>query len=265
MRLTAKVLAPWIGLSIGNSRLHWFYYQGSQLDRTWDTPHVGTPIDQAPARWAEWQQHSPAFADHPVSHPLPALWIVSVVSSQTLFWQTYPQAKVLSHADIPLQQPYPTFGLDRALALWAAGTLYQWPVLVIDAGTAMTYTGATSPAHCVGGAILPGLGLQLRSLNQATSDLPAVALPPQLPKRWALETPSAIQSGILHTLIAGMTDFIQAWLDEYPTSKIVITGGDAAMLHRYLAGQPATAPLMEGLILDPLLPGRGLQRLRQLE
>lgn len=265
MTLTAEDHHPWIALSIGNSRLHWFYYQGFHLDQTWDTPHLATPLPKSPSSWSEWQQHSPAFADHPFSLTMPELWIVSVVPSQTLFWQTYPQAKVLTPVDIPLQIPYPTFGLDRALAIWTAGTLYQWPVLVIDAGTALTYTGAISASQCLGGAILPGLGLQLRSL-QATPELPSVSLPPQLPNRWVLGTPSAIQSGILHTLISGMTDFIQAWLHQYPTSKIVITGGDAATLHRYLSQdrQPETSPLIDGVILDPLLPGRGFLHLRQL-
>ena len=261
---------PWIALSIGNSRLHWFYYEGLHLEKTWDTPHPSIArLDELPSVWEEWQQHSPALADHPSSQSPPELWIASVVPCQTSFWQTYPRAKVLTHADIPIQTPYPTFGLDRALAIWAAGTLYQWPILVIDAGTAMTYTGATSAGQCLGGGILPGLGLQLRSLNQATPALPSISLPDQLPSKWALETTSAIQSGILHTLISGMTDYIQAWLHAYSTSKIVITGGDAATLHRYLMQNDQkklkASTLKNHIILDPFLQGEGIKQLRTLK
>jgi len=268
MTLPAEDHLSWIALSIGNSRLHWFYFQGLRLDQTWDTPHVDIQQHALPASWAAWQQHSPALAYHPSPAVLPELWILSVVPTQTLFWQTYTQARVLTPADIPMQIPYTTFGLDRALVIWAAGMFYQWPVLVIDAGTALAYTGAISPGHCLGGAILPGLGLQLRSLHQATPELPAVALPQQLPNRWALDTASAIQSGILHTLIAGMTDFIQMWLHQHPTSNIVITGGDAATLHRYLLQRFKADIAFEPtdrIVLDPLLQSRGLQHLRQLE
>jgi type III pantothenate kinase len=258
--------SPWIGLSIGNSRLHWFYYQGMHLDQTWDTPHILPEfLSSSPTDWREWQQHSPAFAYHSLPQ-MPELWILSVVPSQTLFWQRYPYTRVLTVADIPLQIPYATFGLDRALAIWAAGTLYQWPVLVIDAGTALTYTGAISTTQCLGGAILPGLGLQLRSLHQFTAALPSIPFSEKIPPRWALDTPSAIHSGILNTLISGLTDFMQAWLQKYPTSALVMTGGDAVTLHHFLTCEPeilSPAP-MDCLVLDPLLQGRGFQQLYAL-
>ena len=39
---------------------------------------------------------------------------------------------------------YPTLGIDRALALYSAGSTFRFPVLVIDAGTALRFTGADS-------------------------------------------------------------------------------------------------------------------------
>ena len=47
-----------------------------------------------------------------------------------------------------------------------------FPMLVIDAGTALTFTGADANQCLVGGAILPGLRLQLASLGQKTGQLP---------------------------------------------------------------------------------------------
>jgi type III pantothenate kinase len=264
--MTLDDASPWIGLSIGNSRLHWFYYQGMHLDRTWDTPHtLPESLSSSPTDWRDWQQYSPAFAYHSLSK-MPELWILSVVPSQVLFWQRYPYTRVLTAADIPLQIPYATFGLDRALAIWVAGTLYQWPVLVIDAGTALTYTGAISATQCVGGAILPGLGLQLRSLHQFTAALAPTPFPETIPPRWSLNTPSAIHSGILNTLISGLIDFMQAWLQEYPTSTLIMTGGDAVTLHHFLTCEPGilSSVLTDCLVLDPLLQGRGLQQLYAL-
>lgn len=260
MTLPVQTDLPWIALSIGNSRLHWFSFQGLHLDKTWDTTHV-TP-STLPTTWQEWQQLSPAFEDYPAGSSRPELWVISVVPSQAQFWQTYPQAKVLTSANIPFQSPYATFGLDRALSTWAAGTLYEWPILVIDAGTALTYTGAVSAEQCLGGAILPGLGVQLRSL--ATSALPTVSLPDQLPDRWALDTDAALQSGIVHTFVSGLTDYIHDWLSQFPASKVVMTGGDSPMLYRYLLkSERRTNGFADRMILNPLLQGSGLLHLRR--
>lgn len=51
-------------------------------------------------------------------------------------------------------------------------------ILVIDAGTALTFTAADADQRLVGGAILPGLGLQRSSLAQKTATLPRVELLP---------------------------------------------------------------------------------------
>lgn len=265
MSLSTEDIKPWIALSIGNSRLHWFYYEGSHLAQTWDTCHIDISQHQVPSAGEEWQDYSPALAQCSAAS-LPELWVISVVPSQTRFWQAYPCSKVITALDIPIQLPYATFGLDRALSIWTAGTLYQWPVFVIDAGTALTYTGALHSSDCLGGAILPGLGLQLRSLSQSTAALPTIALPQDLPNRWSLTTDVAIQSGILHTLVSGMIDFIAAWLKQYPTSQIVLTGGDAETLYRYLSqtSRPEAAPtLLDRIILQPQLQGIGLLHLRQ--
>ena len=92
-------------------------------------------------------------------HP-PHSILASVVPSQTALWQIYPNVHIINLDQIPLQGVYPTLGIDRALALWGAGKTWGFPMLVIDAGTAMTFTGADANQCLVGGAILPGLGLQ---------------------------------------------------------------------------------------------------------
>ncbi|BAY85576.1 Baf family transcriptional activator [Calothrix parasitica NIES-267] len=55
-----------------------------------------------------------------------------------------------------------------------------------------------------------------------------------MPKRFAINTPEAIQSGIIYTLLAGIKDFIEAWLQNFSESKIAITGGDRNLLFNYL-------------------------------
>ncbi len=154
----------WIGLMIGNSRLHWGKFQGRTLLQFWDTEYVN------PSR----QNLDPS---------LPIV-LASVVPEQTKIWQKRPNIKVITLADLPLGNLYPTLGIDRGLAVLGTGTTFRWPTLVIDGGTALTLTGVDGNQNLVGGAILPGLRLQFSSLGQQTAALPTVKVPQQLPCRW---------------------------------------------------------------------------------
>lgn len=270
MTSSSQDLDPWVALIIGNSHWRWACFRGQQLTQTWTLPPPQQPwTAQVPQIWLDWWRLSPALQHHYQEHgtEFPPLWMASVVPTQAQLWQTYPRLKFLTLADIPLQQTYATLGLDRALGLWAAGLIYGWPVLVIDAGTALTFTGADASPALVGGAILPGLGLQVRSLTQFTAALPSIEIPPQLPKRWAQDTSPAIQSGIIYTLMAGLYDFIDDWHQQFYPGRFCITGGDQAALTRYLqawcAQKELTPQWMQGWIQDPHLQLRGIQLLRE--
>ncbi len=264
-------------LAIGNSRLHWGLWHRGHLSTTWDTLHLTTA--QIHHLLANHFDFSTLGQQQPGNFPptLPALalppktplTIASVVPSQTALWQKVPNAEVLTLADIPLHGLYPSLGIDRALALLGAAETIGTPVLVVDGGTALTFTGLSSDRHLVGGAIVPGLALQYRALALATA-IPATANtttqssewnPAQSRNyqqhgvdlgqgwlgtgdgtpidRWALNTSDAIRSGVLHTLVAGIESFIQDWWQQFPQSAIVLTGGDsAAVLARLTCSKP---------------------------
>ena len=78
---------------------------------------------------------------------------------------------------------------------------------------------------------------QLNSLQQKTPALPKIQLPDSLPPRWALNTEQAIASGIIYTAIAGIYSYIIAWLEQFPDSQVVFTGGDGELLSQYLHQQ----------------------------
>jgi type III pantothenate kinase len=160
---------------------------------------------------------------------------------------------------------YPTLGVDRALAVWGAIAIVGSPVLVIDAGTACTFTGADAQNRLFGGAILPGLRLQLQSLKQGTAALPRVDLAQHhsnvLPPRWAMDTQAAIASGILYTLVAGILDFMSDWWQQFPNSPVIMTGGDRQLLHSILIDQ---FPDLAGkLTLDSNLIFWGMRSVKQ--
>ena len=200
---------------IGNSHLHWAEFQNNQIRQTWHTPHNTAPEN--------------LFS---LLGKIP-LVLASVVPSQTGHWLTY-QPQLLTLKDIPLQNLYPTLGIDRALAVLGAGVTYGFPCLVIDGGTALTLTAVDDQRRLVGGAILPGLGLQLQSLGDRTAALPQLQLPKTLPSRWASSTPEAILSGVIYTTLAGLNDYINDWLAQFPNSTVLLTGGDGEFLQQGL-------------------------------
>lgn len=220
--MTTSKASHWLGLMIGNSRLHWAEFRDDKMVATWEQEHLTTSaaINQA-------------FSTKPAI----TIYLASVVPQQTALWQNIPQVKVITLAHIPLGNIYPTLGIDRALALWGASQSLGLPLLVIDAGTALTLTGAEQNFRLVGGAILPGLGLQLKTLGERTANLPNIELPATLPQRWELGTPKSIASGVIYTILAGLHGFITNWWQQFPHSQVAITGGDASTIMHYLQAQ----------------------------
>nr|WP_228014795.1 pantothenate kinase [Fortiea sp. LEGE XX443] len=259
-----------MALEIGNSRLHWALFVGETLNCTWNTDYLPDLVIQQLGNCQTLDDLPPEIfptspiegqEDHTLpgfSSPLP-LVIASVVPQQTALWQTYPHNRIITLDDVPLKNTYPTLGIDRALALWGAGVKWGFPMLVIDAGTALTFTGADIQQCLIGGAILPGLGLQFASLGQKTGQLPQIEIGniKSLPERFALNTPEAIQSGVIYTLIAGIKDFMTAWWDLLPESKVAIKGGDRTLLMNYM--QTLYPEIAARLIVEPNLIFWGMQ------
>jgi type III pantothenate kinase len=219
----------WLALAIGNSRLHWAWFKRHTLIETWSTPHLSNAIksDRLPPLFLSSNLIKQGLTNIPI-------YLASVVSGQTELWQNYHKLNLISLEDIKLYNAYPTMGIDRALAAWGALITYHRPCLVIDGGTALTFTGIDEPGQLVGGAILPGLRSQLTTLKQKTAALPEIDLPDTLPPRWATNTEQAIASGIIYTAIFGIHGYIVDWLKQFPNGSVIFTGGDAELLSQYL-------------------------------
>jgi type III pantothenate kinase len=229
----------WLALAIGNSRLHWAYFDGQELRRTWHSAYF-TPT-------ADWRKL--AQPDWLVPTHIP-LYLVSVVPIQTSQWQPFAQ-QILTLADVPLKGLYPTLGIDRALAALGAGETYGYPVLIVDAGTALTITGINTDRQLVGGAIWPGLRLQWQALHQSTAALPDFKADFKPANRWAMNTEESIASGIFHSTLAGIKDFYLDWRHQFPETALVITGGDAQILYLSLQDQESLLYALKSLKYSP--------------
>lgn len=269
--------ADWLALVIGNSRLHWAIFNQHILVGTWHTPHLTS--DQAEnlqtegfrqAAWQaielDWELLPEQLQGFPLPFPIP-LWVASVVEAQAHLWATYPRLRMVTREDFQtslngpplLKNGYATLGIDRILCLVGAGMTYGWPMLVIDTGTALTFTTGNNHDF-LGGAILPGLSLQVRALSGGTDALPHVSLPPLLPQRWAKNTVEAIQSGLIYTQLAGIKDFLADWWRIYPEGQAILTGGDSTYLLSLL--QQNHPDWAERLRVDPHLMFRGMAAYR---
>ncbi|MGN0936244.1 type III pantothenate kinase [Acinetobacter amyesii] len=135
------------------------------------------------------------------------------------------------------------FGIDRWLQMLAVVKDPTQKYCVISCGTALTIDLTDGLQH-LGGYILPNLYLQRDSLIQNTKGIkiPDATFDELSPGK---NTIDAVHHGILLSLVST----IEKVLDIYP-SRLILTGGDAALFARYLEQyQPAVEAdlLLQGL------------------
>ena len=139
---------------------------------------------------------------------------------------------------IPLLQAPPWLGVDRALVGWRAWRLSGSPVLVADAGTALSLTLVDGGGAFQGGRIQAGRALQLRALASHTELLP---LPLHSagddPPPWPRQTAAAMERGVRAGLVAAVAEAWRELRQIEPRCRLWITGGDGAWLAAAL-GQP---------------------------
>jgi type III pantothenate kinase len=172
-------------------------------------------------------------------------------------YNLYPVCIELNHATpIPLLNRYQTpetLGYDRIAAAVGAYTICPGKdVLVIDAGTAITYDIVSARGEYVGGNISQGIDIRFKSLHKYTNRLPHLERPQELPPLVGSSTREAIQSGIVNGLRFEMDGFIEAMTGLYPKLQVVLTGGDA----KYFVGK-----LKSSIFVDPNLNLIGLNRI----
>ena len=132
------------------------------------------------------------------------------------------------HVALPIQVKYETpntLGRDRLAAVVGAYTLKpRQNVLVIDAGTAITYELLDASGCYLGGNISPGMSTRFHALNAYTSQLPLVSEPEVLPAI-GVSTETAIQAGVVKGIIYEMDGYIDELKARYPNLFVFLTGG----------------------------------------
>lgn len=145
-----------------------------------------------------------------------------------------------------------TLGFDRLAAVAGATAYYpETPLLVVDAGTALTLDICDHDGNFLGGNIAPGVTMRLKSLHDYTHRLPLVDKNGWLPA-FGDDTESAIRSGCIGGTIAQIAETFVKASSLYSVTKIVVTGGDANLLFPLLVDRELP------VVHEPHLVDRGL-------
>ena len=142
-------------------------------------------------------------------------------------------------------------GSDLVVDAVAGINLYPVPQIIIDMGTATTYSVIDKNRNYLGGLITTGMAISADALISRTSQLPRVSL--EVPKKViGTNTVDSLKSGILYSTAASMEGIITRIEQELGEKCTVIATGGLAGLVTPLAKRDIILDddlLLKGLML----------------
>ena len=123
-----------------------------------------------------------------------------------------------------------TLGNDRVAAAVGAGV--EFPnrnVLIVDAGTCITYDLLSADHNFKGGNIAPGLDMRLKSMHHYTGRLPSVEKG-EIVRLLGDSTYEAMMNGAVIGILMEIEGYRKELEQRYNDLIVVLTGGDGAYL-----------------------------------
>lgn len=157
-----------------------------------------------------------------------------------------------SETKVPFKNLYrtpKTLGVDRIALASAAVSMYKNKnLLVIDAGTCITFDFINKKKEYLGGAISPGIAMRYKSLNVFTSKLPFLEIS-EVSNIIGDDTKSSIHSGVINGVCREIEGVIKQYKDQFQDLTVVLTGGDTYFLAKQLKSGIFAHPnfVLEGL------------------
>ncbi|MDQ2180374.1 type III pantothenate kinase [Marinifilum sp. D714] len=140
-----------------------------------------------------------------------------------------------SKLPIPIENLYEskkTLGYDRLAACIGAYAMNpNQNILVIDAGTAITFDFLNKKGQYIGGCISPGLSMRYKALNHFTKKLPLLSVNEDYPLI-GKNTNEAITGGVQNGIVFEVDSYINQLKEKYADLKVILTGGDAPFLYK---------------------------------
>lgn len=168
---------------------------------------------------------------------------------------SFPILRLSSETPIPIHNCYrtpKTLGTDRLAAAVGASTLKPGQdLLIIDAGTCITYEVIDAQGNYWGGNIAPGMQMRLRALHEFTARLPLVEPEGEVPGM-GYDTETAIRSGVLRGMKYEIEGYIRSMRAKYPHLLVFLTGGNNIKFD---------TSITDIIIADRYIVPRGLNRI----
>jgi type III pantothenate kinase len=217
-----RIIVLNLTIDIGNTQTKLGIFQGLELQSTQKFSSTET---------IPWQS---IIDSHKIKHSI----LSKVGNDQSDLETLYNNTQFLeAHHQLQLPftsdyDPFENLGIDRVVGLTAAAHLFSGEnVLIIDAGTCITYDLMTANAHHIGGVISPGLMMRYQAMHRFTHQLPNLELkePSSFP---ATNTDQAMHHGVISSVVAEIEVFISRFETSISTFSIILTGGDAGFLSK---------------------------------
>lgn len=173
-------------------------------------------------------------------------WIEEVLKKETQLFVLNEEIK------LPFKNKYATpqtLGKDRIALVAAGAKQYQNKnLLIIDAGTCITFDFKNDKNEYLGGAISPGIEMRFKALHHFTDNLPFVEFEGEA-HLIGDSTQNSILSGVVNGAVAEIDGLIERYRAENKYLTVILTGGNAQFLSKRVKNSIFANPnfLLEGL------------------
>lgn len=151
--------------------------------------------------------------------------------------KNYNLIELNSFTALPIKILYITpesLGNDRIALAVAGSQLYPGrDVLIIGAGTCITYDFVSKNNEYYGGSISPGIHMRFKALNTFTDKLPLLQ-PENNPDLIGNSTSGSITSGVMNGLYSEIDGIIDRYKKNFPEIQTILTGGDIIYFDKML-------------------------------
>lgn len=223
-----------LAIDIGNTRWKAGWFEDGRLIQS--RPVLATASDEALRDWLQSTHADEAIVSSVVPASLDRALKLLASSSIRVARTFQSDGGVFDSGLLTSELETPaTTGVDRLLGALAAHSLAAGQsAIVVDAGSAITVNLVSADRTFQGGAILPGLRLMAKALNDGTAALPPVRIErqPVVPGR---STHGAIEAGIFFAAVGAIERLVAAMIAtqsaaERDGTAVFVTGGDAGIL-----------------------------------
>ncbi len=226
-------------VDIGNSNvvMGWFV-EGTGWSHIWRIP---TTTDLEATYYYDVEIRNKLLEDELSPDQVKGVVLSTVVPSLreifvSLLMQIFKQAPLIvgpalyEELGFAVPRPY-EIGTDLVANAYAAHCIYQKDVIVVDFGTALTFTTVSKMGMVLGVAIAPGIKTAMKALSSNTAQLPEIPL--ALPdSALGQNTTHAIQAGILWGYVGIAKELISKIREEVGSHYLpVATGGLSFVMH----------------------------------